>query len=871
MAPATDVRKPATLQYCILAVLFLLTAAYQAHHVTYIADFLNGRTGAVRPPGTLWNTKPVVSQVEVEGAQAGLRVGDTLLELNGKPFNGGTSVVRALEYAHGGDLLRVTVRHKDGAQQSLAIPLAERGRAASDYWLFAITIHVLLPLCCTALGFWVALLRPRERLAWILLALLLGFSQIFGLSMEDQDGSLLSNLALGYKGFWSATWVLWLFLLGLYFPEQLRFEERHPGLKWILIVPLATLSAVGLAYTELSLIDYAAAVHLAAMLPVEVLRGLALLGGILLLVAVAAFFVAIIAKYFVASRPDARRRLRLLYWGMFFALVPTIGLVVASLVLKKSIDEFPNWVELPCLLLTFLFPATLAYIIVVYRAMDIRVVLRQGLQYTLARRGVAVLQGLLTAALVLTIAWLPQRHATSLAEMLLVVSSGVAAIYLLGRGAQGLAKWIDRRFFRDSYDADQLLMELSEQVRTIVEVRPLLETVARRISESLHVPKIAVLLHGEQPFRLAYAMGFEVAPAIEFGPGSGTVQQLTEAKQPTRVYLHDANNWVNRASEVGTEERSALERLHTELLIPLLAMGRLLGFISLSRKRSEEPYSRSDLRLLGSVAAQTGLALENARLTSAVAEEAAQREAMKREVEIAREVQERLFPQHPPQVEGLDYCGMCRPARGVGGDYYDFLLLPDGELGVAVGDVSGKGISAALMMASLQASLRGQTMHGPENMAALVERVNRLVYEVSSPERYATFFFAQYNPQSRVLTYVNAGHNPPMVLSRSGAEWKLRRLEVGGTVVGLLPQYTYSQDSLLLAKGDVLVAFTDGISEAMNGADEEWGEENLLATLKKCDGRSAKDTVGCVIAAADEFTAGAKQYDDMTVVVMKVE
>jgi sigma-B regulation protein RsbU (phosphoserine phosphatase) len=122
-----------------------------------------------------------------------------------------------------------------------------------------------------------------------------------------------------------------------------------------------------------------------------------------------------------------------------------------------------------------------------------------------------------------------------------------------------------------------------------------------------------------------------------------------------------------------------------------------------------------------------------------------------------------------------------------------------------------------------------------------------------------------------VLTYVNAGHNPPMVLSRSGAEWKLRRLEVGGTVVGLLPQYTYSQDSLLLAKGDVLVAFTDGISEAMNGADEEWGEENLLATLKKCDGRSAKDTVGCVIAAADEFTAGAKQYDDMTVVVMKVE
>jgi len=158
-------------------------------------------------------------------------------------------------------------------------------------------------------------------------------------------------------------------------------------------------------------------------------------------------------------------------------------------------------------------------------------------------------------------------------------------------------------------------------------------------------------------------------------------------------------------------------------------------------------------------------------------------------------------------------------------------------------------------------------MKGPEDMAALVARVNQLVYEVSSPERYATFFFAQYDAQSQVLTYVNAGHNPPMVLSKCG---KLRRLEVGGTVVGLMPQVTYSQDSVRLNSGDVLAAFTDGISEAMNGADEEWGEESILATLKECDGKKAAETVACIMAAADQFTAGAKQYDDMTVVIMKV-
>jgi sigma-B regulation protein RsbU (phosphoserine phosphatase) len=573
----------------------------------------------------------------------------------------------------------------------------------------------------------------------------------------------------------------------------------------------------------------------------------------------------------VASTPDAKRRLRLLYGGMFLALVPTLSLLIASVIQKKRVDDYPAWVELPCLLLTILFPVTLAYIIVVYRAMDIRVVVRQGLQYTLARKGVAVLQGLLTASLVLTIAaQLTQPHPASLAEGL-IVALGILAVLLMRRGAARLAKWIDRRFFRDSYNTEQLMMELSEQVRTIVETGSLLETVARRVSESLHVPRVAVLLQEENSYRLAYALGYEGAAGIEFPESSATVRQLREAKQPTRVYLDDANNWVNREAEVGSGERGALAKLQSELLVPLLAVGRLLGFISLSQKRSEEPYSRTDLQLLGSLAAQTGLALENARLTSAVAEEAAQREAMKREVEIARQVQERLFPQHPPVVPGLGYCGVCRPARGVGGDYYDFLLLPGGELGIAVADVSGKGISAALMMASLQASLRGQTMQGPEGLAALVERVNRLVYEVSSPERYATFFFAQYEPGSHALTYVNAGHNPPMLLRPRGGQWTVQRLEVGGTVVGLLPQCEYSQDSLQLHAGDVLVAFTDGISEAMNLADEEWGEEQLLETLKQCDGKSAAETVACVIAAADQFTAGAKQYDDMTVVVMKVE
>ena len=254
---------------------------------------------------------------------------------------------------------------------------------------------------------------------------------------------------------------------------------------------------------------------------------------------------------------------------------------------------------------------------------------------------------------------------------------------------------------------------------------------------------------------------------------------------------------------------------------------------------------------------------------SAIADEVAQRERLNREVEIAREVQERLFPQTLPPIIGIDYSGACRPALGVGGDYYDFLALPSGQLGLAIGDVSGKGIAAALMMASLQASLRGEATRAPENLAALISNVNHLVYEASSSNRYATFFYGQYNPTTRLLTYVNAGHNPPMLFHQSAQNWQISRLETGGTVVGLLESFPYQQAAVTINPGDILIAFTDGISEAMNNADEEWGEGQLMETVKGCAGLSPSEIIARIMQAADTFVAGAKQHDDMTVVVLR--
>jgi len=219
-------------------------------------------------------------------------------------------------------------------------------------------------------------------------------------------------------------------------------------------------------------------------------------------------------------------------------------------------------------------------------------------------------------------------------------------------------------------------------------------------------------------------------------------------------------------------------------------------------------------------------------------------------------------------IAGLDYAGHCRPALGVGGDYYDFLALPEGHLGVAIGDVSGKGIAAALMIASLQASLRSEATRAPENLAAAVGNINRLVYEASSSNRYATFFYGQYDPARGRFDFVNAGHNPPMLFRGADGNGTVTRLEPGGTVVGLLEDAQYAQGSVQLSAGDFLVAYTDGISEAMNLADEEWGEDRMIDAIRRCGGSSAQELLECLFAAATGFAGTAPQHDDMTLVIL---
>jgi len=240
------------------------------------------------------------------------------------------------------------------------------------------------------------------------------------------------------------------------------------------------------------------------------------------------------------------------------------------------------------------------------------------------------------------------------------------------------------------------------------------------------------------------------------------------------------------------------------------------------------------------------------------------------ELEIARDVQKAFIPHHPPQIPGLSCATFYRPARSIGGDYYDFFPLQDGRWGIAIGDVSGKGIGAALIMASLQASIRAQVLHPHSDPSTLISRVNRLIHESSPVHFYASLFYAEYEPAARLLTYVNAGHNPPFVVRCREGRSKVSRLQPGASPVGMFAGSSYKSESCQLEEGDILVACTDGIIETESSAGEPWGQQRLENLFSACGWHAPQEALQHTITEVSAFGGNKVQRDDMTLVVIQV-
>jgi sigma-B regulation protein RsbU (phosphoserine phosphatase) len=842
--------------YVFLVPLFAVVLFYEAAHIAVaIRNFQPGHITITRP---FDNAARRVTTTPGPVGAAGLHTGDEILSINGVDFKGDLVLFEQLNAARDGRPFVVRARHGSDAPRRIVIPPGSLHSGPLGGGEIAIeSALILLLTACVLVGIYVAAVRPYDLRAIIVFFLMVSTSQVISLVAWYQFPRSLWVFVLTLRTIAQATWGIWLVLFPLYFPQRFSWDVRRPFLKWILLVPVIGWTLVLAVDAMLSYWDF-------QLLPS--IQNPDQDGRLFLTACITFFFGALAFKIHSSPGADAKRRLRVLMAGAISGLTP-LGLFVAYEVVTKS--QVPMTVIFVLCFLFFLFPLTLAYAVVAERAMNLRMVIRQGVRYALAKGGVHILFGLIVASLMwsLSNAVFGSRMPTDF-KITVFILIAIAAMRILRGVKTRMHVALDRRFFREAYNAQLVLEELSETLMSLVREQELLDTVSRRVAETFHVSSVMVLIQRDGNFTPACWLGSEPEGPVTLTAGSKTITVIENSKDPARVYFDRRDSWVHQLPE---EELVTLKSIHAQLLLPLGAKNKLLGILSLGPKLSEEPYSPSDVQLLRSVSAQTGMALENGRLASAFAEEVAQRERLNREIEIAREVQQRLFPQHTQMIAGIDYCGACRPALLVGGDYYDFLNLSNADLGIAIGDVSGKGIAAALLMASLQASLRGQAMTNQGDLARLMMNINQLIYDATPENRYATFFYGQYNRDRHILRYVNAGHNPPIILRRtSDGATHVIRLETGGMVVGLLPNTPYQEGSLLLEPGDLFVGFTDGISEAMNAAEEEWGEERLIPAIAANRDCRADDLIPTLLTEADKFVAGAPQHDDMTLIVMKM-
>jgi sigma-B regulation protein RsbU (phosphoserine phosphatase) len=314
------------------------------------------------------------------------------------------------------------------------------------------------------------------------------------------------------------------------------------------------------------------------------------------------------------------------------------------------------------------------------------------------------------------------------------------------------------------------------------------------------------------------------------------------------------------------------------------------------------PYAGEDRRLLVIVGNQIATFIENMNVISRIAEE----ERNLREIEMAAEVQRHLFPAAGLENNDLEIYGTCLPALGIGGDYYDYFEMDEQRIGMAIADVAGKGIAAALLMSTVQASLRCQLTSRDRSLEDVVSSMNRLLRRSTSDRGYATFFFAEFDKATRGLTYVNAGHNPPMLvrgrtgtqgeaegffgvprtpryLSKSvngtsaglavsvGAEPVVRLLTTGGPIIGTFLDEPYEHETIQMRSGDLLAIYTDGVTEALNLAGVEFGEKRLRSILLESLGLSAREGTEKIMSQVLAWQGQAPQHDDITLIIVKIK
>ena len=404
------------------------------------------------------------------------------------------------------------------------------------------------------------------------------------------------------------------------------------------------------------------------------------------------------------------------------------------------------------------------------------------------------------------------------------------------------------------------LNDVATAITSNQSVEDVIDLIVRKCIKHLKVQQAVVMLLDEKdqvnPFHTMIRKQDSISSFMPFRLDAQLTGWMLKNRSPLLV-----NNFKedSRFKYIVKEEFP----INTLLSVPMLLKNKMVGLLTVFNKHSDTGFTIEDQRLLSILSAQSAHIIENARLYER--EQALIR--LQEEMRLANDIQVNLLPKENPQIPGYQIAGKSIPAKDVGGDYYDFIPLKNNHLAFCLGDISGKGIPAALLMANLQASLRGQTLMDIQ-CKECVAFTNNLLYNSTDNNKYATLFYGVLHSVQNQITFCNAGHNEPILIDHKG---DVLRLKEGGMIVGILPEITYEEKTIDLQPDTILVVYSDGITEAMNIKEEEFGEERLIDLIKKNRTLPASELINLIINTVNEHAGNVDQMDDMTLVIIKKE
>jgi sigma-B regulation protein RsbU (phosphoserine phosphatase) len=598
-------------------------------------------------------------------------------------------------------------------------------------------------------------------------------------------------------------------------------------------------------------------------------------------------------NYLLVKDPHQRQRIKWLVGGV---LLSTSGIVlllpfIIAQQLNSAFAPTPETiltVKVVSTLLSIGTPIAMAYTILKHRVLDINVIIRRSLRYLLASRGFILIEALLAFALLSFVfagrlgVWLDRFGSNT--RTLITILGTVLMVLGLQSVNRKIRPLIDRRFFRDAYDAQQILTELGSSLRATTNVNEVLELTTAQIQQALYAANVTIFLrNGQHDFQSAVSSDYHerekssrtMNRELHLPEEAFVVQRIHNSSQPAEI------DWDDPYSSVATQlaamangdaaaqqEFDTLRELKTNLVLPLAAKDELLGVLALGPRAGDLPYSREDKRMLMNVAGQTAMALENSRLIEQKIEIEAEHNRKTQELQEARRLQLSMLPKGNVQLDRLEITGAMRTATEVGGDYYDFLPLPDGRYCVVIGDATGHGMSAGLIVGMVKMGLTSR-LQAQANLQPMIEDLNTALKQSLTHRGVGMCLGATIiDPKTLQVELCSNG----MPFPYHFANGTLRAIELKAPPLGFLKRVNVPTATLQLHAGDVLIWVSDGFEERMNARGECWGTEQVAAALTEI---CARETSGAamaraLIAACDRASDGRNNDDDMTIVVVKV-